>query len=70
MIIEIVLSVCLLADPGRCKDVRLSYMSDDAITPHNCMIYGQSEISKWTEGNPNWSIMKWTCGHPSQLKAS
>ena len=67
VLIEILLSVCMIQDIGRCKDVKLSYMSEDQITPHNCMINGQTEIAKWIEGNPNWQIMKWSCGHPSQL---
>lgn len=68
IMIEIVLSVCMLADPGRCKDVHLTYMAEaQAITPHSCMMYGQSEIAKWTEGNPNWAIQRWTCGVPRAL---
>lgn len=63
--IEIVLSVCMLADPSRCKDVHLSYMAEgQGVTPHQCMLYGQSEIAKWSEGNPNWRLQKWTCGTP------
>ena len=65
---EIVLSVCLLADPAKCKDVHLSYASEgQALTPHACMVYGQSEIAKWSEGNPNWNVKRWMCGRPSTL---
>lgn len=63
--IEIVLSVCMLADPSRCKDVHLSYMAEgQGVTPHQCMLYGQSEIARWSEGNPNWKLQKWSCGTP------
>lgn len=63
--IEIVLSVCMLADPAKCKDVHLSYMAESQqVTPHQCMLYGQSEIAKWAEGNPNWKLQKWSCGRP------
>lgn len=64
--IELVLSVCFVADPGRCKDVHLTYMAE-AVTPHQCMMYGQPEISKWMEGNPNWRLQKWRCGVPHQV---
>jgi hypothetical protein len=64
--IEIVLSVCMIDAPERCKDVRLSYMAD-SVTPQQCMMYGQAEIAKWFEGHPNWKIMKWTCGEPKQV---
>lgn len=63
---EIVVAVCLLADPGKCKDVHLSYAAEGAaLTPHACMMYGQSEIAKWAEGNPNWQVIRWSCGRPS-----
>jgi len=64
--IEIVLSVCMIDTPDRCKDVRLSYMAE-TVTPFECMMYGQSEIAKWTEGHPNWKISKWSCGTPRQF---
>ncbi len=64
--IELVLSVCFVADPARCKDVHLTYMEGNA-TPHQCVFYGQSEIAKWSEGNPNWRIEKWKCGAAKQV---
>ena len=64
--IEIVLMVCMIDDPAKCKDVRLSYMAD-AVTPQQCMMYGQSEIAKWTEGHPTWKIQRWSCGQARQV---
>lgn len=63
--IEIILSVCMIDSPDRCKDVRLTYMAE-RVTPFECMVYGQGEIAKWNEGNPNWRVMKWSCGEPRQ----
>lgn len=59
--IEILVSVCLVQEPGQCKDVRLNFMAE-AVTPRECMLNGQAEIAKWTEGHPGWAIQKWTCG--------
>lgn len=64
--IEIILSVCWLGDVQRCKDVTLSYL-DDAVTVHACMLYGQSEIAKWTEGHPKWTVQRWSCGMARQV---
>ncbi|MFN3867707.1 MAG: hypothetical protein ACK4MF_01420 [Hyphomicrobiaceae bacterium] len=64
--IEIVMSVCIIAEPTRCEDVRLSYMAD-AITPHQCMMYGQAEIAKWMEGHPKWRVAKWRCGPAGRI---
>ena len=63
--IEIVLLVCMLADPGKCKDVRLTFAVESiTVTPQQCMVNGQTEIAKWAEYNPNWSVQKWRCGMP------
>lgn len=59
--IEIVLSVCLVANPGSCKDVNLTYMAE-SVTPYQCMVYGQSEIAKWVNVHPKWKVQRWKCG--------
>ncbi len=64
--IEIVMSVCLVQDPAKCEDVRLSFMAQ-SVTPHQCMMYGQSEIAKWMEGHPKWNIQRWRCGAAKQM---
>ena len=46
--IELVLSICLSADPGRCKDEYLTMMSEGG-TPYQCMINGQLEIAYWVK---------------------
>lgn len=58
--IEILVTVCLMTDPGRCKQVNLTYAAE-AVTPHQCMMFGQAEIAKWSLGNPKWRIDKWKC---------
>jgi hypothetical protein len=58
--IEIIVNVCLLADPARCKDVHLT-MLEGQVTPFQCMMYGQVEIAKWAEMNPKWQLKRWTC---------
>ena len=53
--IEVVAMVCFMNDPAKCKDVHLSFAAE-SVTPQQCMMYGQMELAKWTEGNPNWQI--------------
>jgi len=65
-VIEIVLSVCLIKDASKCKDVNLNFMAD-RVTPQQCMIYGQTEAIKWLEGHPRWRVAKWKCGRAGQL---
>lgn len=58
--------VCLVQEPSTCKDVKLSYMAQSALTPQQCMMYGQGEIAKWMEGHPKWAIRKWKCQTPRE----
>ncbi len=64
--IEIVVSVCSIVQGATCKDVRLTFIAESA-TPFECMMYGQVEIAKWSEGHPNWKVQRWSCGRPSQM---
>ena len=59
--IEVVAMVCFITEPTKCKDVHLSF-AIQSITPQQCMMFGQVELAKWTLGNPNWIIRKFSCG--------
>jgi hypothetical protein len=59
--IEVVAMVCFIQEPDRCKDIRLSFAAE-AVTPQQCMMYGQMELAKWTGEHPNWQIRKFSCG--------
>lgn len=58
--LELVVSVCLLEDHSRCKEVSLTYMTENT-TPMQCMMMSPVEIAKWTEGHPKWFAKKWGC---------
>lgn len=58
--LELLVSVCLLSDPTRCKDVSLVY-SDENLTPMQCLMGAQPEIAKWIEAHPQWALRRWTC---------
>lgn len=64
--IEIVVAVCLIDVPNQCKDVRFTFMAE-SVTPHQCMQHGQTEIAKWMESHPNWTVRKWRCGPAGQV---
>ena len=36
--IEILVSVCFITDPAKCKEVHLTYAAE-AVTPHQCMMF-------------------------------
>jgi hypothetical protein len=58
--IELVVSVCLVNDLTRCKDISLVYMAE-GVTPMQCLMMSPAEIAKWAEGHPNWVAKRWTC---------
>jgi len=64
--IEIVLSVCMLGESERCKDVKLTYFAE-SVNTQQCMFNGQLEIAKWIEAHPKWTIKKWYCGERREV---
>jgi hypothetical protein len=57
---EIILSVCLAAEPQRCKEEHLTLL-EEAAQPYQCMLQGQIEIVRWSETHPKWNVRRWTC---------
>ena len=64
--IEIAAVVCLMSDTSRCKDVALTF-EDAQVTSFACMMYGQSELAKWTGEHPNWRVARWACRPAGQV---
>lgn len=58
--LELLVSVCLISDPSRCKDVSLVYSAEN-LTPMQCLLGAQPEIAKWVEAHPQWAPRRWTC---------
>lgn len=57
--IAIVISACLVGDPGVCKDYRipLAYHVDS----NRCMANAQPHFAKWAARHPGWQIVRWRC---------
>lgn len=60
--IVLILSVCLISEADRCKDVHLTYSSEN-LTPAQCLIGAQPEIVRWSVGHPKWQVKRWKCDH-------
>ena len=61
----IVISACLVADPGVCKDYRIPL--DEQISSARCMLDAQPHFAKWMESHPGWQITRWKCA-PSNVQ--
>lgn len=64
--IELVLAVCMVGQPAKCRDVYLNFEAE-SVTPQQCMMYGQMEMAKWAEEHPDYTITKWRCGVAGQM---
>lgn len=58
--IELVVSVCLIAEPARCKDVNLVFDAD-SVTTMQCMMGAGPEIARWIGEHPKWQLKRWAC---------
>lgn len=49
------------------KDVKIKFIIEDVaeerdVTPQQCMMYGQTEMSKWFEEHPEYNrVMRFSC---------
>ncbi|MBX9925786.1 MAG: hypothetical protein K2Y05_05465 [Hyphomicrobiaceae bacterium] len=57
--LTIVLSACLIADPGQCRDHRIP--ADNIADPTRCVIFAQPHVAKWADENPLWEVKKYAC---------
>lgn len=65
--LEIVASVCLMAQPQSCKEIHLTFAEEQQVTQAQCFYYGQIELAKWSGSHPDWTIQRWKCGQTGQI---
>ena len=58
--IELVFSVCMMAQPQTCKDVHMTFLEQQA-TPAQCMMNGQFQMAEWLGTHPHWKIERFKC---------
>ena len=63
--ISFVISACLIADPGQCKDH--TFPLDAEYDQTSCMMQAPPYIAKWADEHPAWSVKAWRCA-PSDEK--
>lgn len=57
--IAIVISACLVADPGVCRDYRIPLAM--SVSTSNCMMDAQPHFANWAAQHPGWQIQRWHC---------
>ncbi|MFC3692772.1 hypothetical protein K6K41_09225 [Chenggangzhangella methanolivorans] len=56
--LTLVLTVCLQAEPTRCKDERIDFNGSATA----CLVQGSPIIAEWGSDHPEWTIKSWKCG--------
>jgi hypothetical protein len=64
--IEIILTVCAIANPANCEDKHLQFAWQGSI--RQCMMAAQPYIAEWIGRHPEWMARKWTCDYPGHEK--
>lgn len=58
--IELILGLCLIDNPKKCTEDKLSF-EDASITLFSCMTYGQFAIAEHMLIRPRWKVDRWRC---------
>jgi hypothetical protein len=65
-LIEIILTVCAIANPSNCEEKDLQYAWEGSI--QQCMMTAQPYIAEWIGQHPAWFVTKWSCDYPGSRK--
>jgi hypothetical protein len=57
--ITLILSTCLIADPGVCHDEVIPLSSE--ISAVRCVMTAPPHVAKWSEEHPQWRVVRWQC---------
>ncbi|MER9249484.1 hypothetical protein [Mesorhizobium sp. M0590] len=65
--VDLILTVCLSANPGNCRDEHLYFESRGSL--FQCMFLAPAEIAKWSQERPSLKVVRWKCAVPSKERA-
>jgi hypothetical protein len=63
-LVDLILTVCLMADPKNCRTEHLYFESRGSLT--QCMFLAPPEIAKWAEQHPAFKVVRWKCAYPNR----
>ena len=62
--LEIVLTVCSLANANVCEDQRI--VVDSRASLEKCAMQAQPTMAQWAVEHPEWTITRWHCEYSGQ----
>jgi hypothetical protein len=70
--LTLALTACLLGDPTRCRDHKIT-IHDENVGMLTCMMVSHQIIAKWATEHPgfveNWYVKKWACSFETEREA-
>ncbi len=63
--VELILTVCTLAQPAACEERKLMLESGSGST-RNCIMQAMPYIAQWSGEHPNLAVTKWRCVSPGE----
>ena len=60
--IEVIMTVCALAQPNQCEEQHLQYAWQGSL--RQCVMGAQPFLAQWINEHPKWSIVRWHCEVP------
>ncbi len=64
--IELVLTVCVVAQPDTCVDQHLLF--DWEGSPRQCMMSAPPFVARWAGQHREWFVRRWKCQYPKSEK--
>ena len=62
--LELVLTVCALAQPTQCEDQHLQF--ETSVSLKQCAMAAQPYIAQWLGQHPKWVAVRWHCEVPGK----
>lgn len=62
--IDLILTVCLAANPSSCRDEHLYFQSDGSLM--SCIWQAPMQIAKWSDEHPAVKVVRWKCSFPDK----
>jgi len=59
--IAIIISACLLSNPGVCRDQTIPLTTDYG-SATRCVMMAPPHVAQWSEEHPEWRVVRWRCG--------
>ncbi len=66
MVVDLILTVCMLSDPTTCREERLTYESRGSLA--QCMMLSTPYVAQWAGEHPKWTVKSWTCNWPEERR--